>query len=67
MSKAKVFAVHSKVHADMLYELLSKAGAVGSDARPLADLYHEAQRIKAAFDAEAKPAKKAGAVKPSAP
>ena len=43
------FNVANKTQADMLAQLLESSAVKGPDARALAYLYDEAQRVKAAF------------------
>lgn len=43
------FEVVNAQQAALLAELLEKAAVTGGNARALADLYDEAQRVKAAF------------------
>jgi hypothetical protein len=50
-NEATSFNVTSKLQADLLAELLEKCAAHGPNARALADLYDEAQRVKKSFDA----------------
>jgi hypothetical protein len=47
---AQTLQVTTKLQADLLAELLEKAAASGPNARALADLYDEAQRVKKLFD-----------------
>jgi hypothetical protein len=45
-STTPIVRLKTKAHADMLFELLSKAAATGEQAQTLADLYAECKLAK---------------------